>query len=298
MRNVTASGTSILKKYRKRSRFGELFFRIRQNKGAVVGLIIICVIILTFFASLTIRYESITATSVPNMYAPPSWKLPFGADDMGRNLFLRVIYGTRYSLAIGLGSVLIGLAVGLFVGCLAGYFGGLYEHILMRACDVMSSIPGLLFSMVIMTALGQSLPNLIFALGITSAPAYARITRASMLRVRSEEFIEAARSIGFSNFRIIFTEVLPNGMAPIIITVTTSLGMSILAAAGLSFIGFGVPPPHPEWGGLVASGRALTRTAPWVTLFPGLAIMLTVLAFSILGDGLRDALDPKLKGRR
>ena len=293
-----SSSLSKLKQYRKRSRFGEIFYRIRQNKGAVVGLIIICVIVLTFFASLTISYESITAMSVPDMYAAPSWEMPFGADDMGRNLFLRVVYGTRYSLAIGLGAVLIGLTIGLILGCFAGYYGGVYDNIIMRVCDVMSSIPGLLFSMVIMTALGQNLVNLIFALGITTAPMYARIARASMLSVRSEEFVEAARSIGFNNLRIIFTEVLPNGMAPIIITVTTSLGMSILAAAGLSFIGFGVPPPHPEWGGLVASGRNLTRTAPWVTLFPGLVIMITVLAFSILGDGLRDALDPKLKGRR
>jgi len=298
MRGKNTVYESVLKQYRKRSRFGELFHRIRQNKGAVVGLIILLIIVLTFFVSLTVSFKSITASSVPDMYAPPSWKMPFGADDMGRNLFLRVIYGTRYSLAIGVGAVLIGLTIGVFLGCIAGYYGGIYEHIIMRACDVMSSIPGILFSMVIMTALGQNLINLIFALGITSTPLYARISRASILRVRSEEFIEAARAIGIPNFRIIFTQVLPNGMAPIIITVTTSLGMSILAAAGLSFIGFGVPPPYPEWGGLIASGRTLIRTAPWVTLFPGLAIMLTVLAFSILGDGLRDALDPKLKGRR
>ena len=298
MSKQSASSESVLRKYRKRSRFGELFHRISQNKGAVVSLVILCVIVLTFFASLTISYESITTSSVEDMYAPPSWRLPFGADDMGRNLFLRVIYGTRYSLLIGIGAVLMGLVAGLFLGCIAGYYGGFVENVIMRGCDIMCSIPGILFAMVIMTAMGQSLVNLIFALGITSIPMYAQITRAAILRVRSEEFIEASRSIGFSNLRIIFTEVLPNGMAPIIIAVTTSLGMTTLAASGLSFIGFGVPPPHPEWGGLVASGRNLTRTAPWITLFPGLAIMLLVLAFSMLGDGLRDALDPKLKGRR
>ena len=298
MSKRSASSASVLAQYRKRGRFGDLFHRIMKNKGAIVGLIILCIMVLTFFYSLTISWDSITAASVPDILAAPSWRLPFGADDMGRNLFLRVVYGSRYSLAIGFGAVLIGLILGLFLGCISGYFGGKIDVFIMRVCDVMSSIPGILFPMVIMTALGQSLLNLILAMGITSIPLYARISRASMLSVRGEEFIEAARSIGFSNFRVIFTEVLPNGMAPIIITVTTSLGMTILGAAGLSFIGYGVRPPAPEWGGLVSSGRSLIRSAPWVSLFPGIIIMITVLAFSMLGDGLRDALDPKLKGRR
>lgn len=286
------------KKYRKRSRFGEIFHRIKQNKGALVGLIIILILFLTFFASLFVSYDSIAATSVSDRLSPPSWKLLFGADELGRNLFLRVIYGTRYSIAIGFGVVTIGLVFGILFGSIAGYYGGLVEGIIMRLTDVVSSIPGILSAMVIMTALGQSLPNLILAMGLTTIPLYTRITRASVLPVRNNEFIEAARAMGISNFRIIFTQVLPNGMSPIIITLTTSLGMTIMGAAGLSFIGFGVPPPHPEWGGLIATGRALTRTAPWVTLFPGLAIMFVVLAFNMLGDGLRDALDPKLKGRR
>ena len=285
----------VSKKYRKRSRFGEIFHSIKKNKGAMLGLIILCIIILTFFASFFVSYSSITKMSAANITKPPSWEFPFGTDEMGRNLFLRVVYGTRYSIVIGFGCTIISLLFGVSIGAIAGFYGGKFESFVMRACDVISSVPGMLSAMVIMTALGQSLPNLILAMGITSIPLYVRITRASVLSVRNNEFVEAARAIGVSNTRIIFREVLPNGMSPIIITITTGVGMTIMAAAGLSFIGFGVPPPHPEWGGLISSGRGLIRTSPWVTAFPGLAIMLVVLAFNMLGDGLRDALDPKLK---
>ena len=298
MSNKVDSNELITKKYRKRGRFGEIFHSIKQNKGAMLGLIILCIIFLMLIASLFISFSSITKTSAQDRFSPPSLKYPFGTDDLGRNLFLRVVYGTRYSIVIGFGCTIISLLFGVSLGAVAGFYGGKFESFVMRACDVVSSIPGMLSAMVIMTALGQSLPNLIFAMGLTSIPLYVRITRASVLSVRNNEFVEAARAIGVSNSRIIFQEVLPNGMAPIIITITTGVGMTIMAAAGLSFIGFGVPPPHPEWGGLISSGRALTRTAPWVTAFPGLAIMLVVLAFNMLGDGLRDALDPKLKQSR
>ena len=295
MSEISKSNELVSKKYRKRGRFGEILHSIKQNKGAMLGLIILCILILTLIASFFISYSSMTKTNAKARLNPPSVEYPFGTDDLGRNLFLRVIYGTRYSLVIGFGCTIISLVFGVSLGAVAGFYGGKFESFVMRACDVISSIPGMLSAMVIMTALGQSLPNLIFAMGITSIPLYVRITRASVLSVRNNEFVEAARAIGISNSRIIFTEVLPNGMAPIIITITTGMGMTIMAAAGLSFIGFGVPPPHPEWGGLISSGRNLTRTAPWVTAFPGLAIMLVVLAFNMLGDGLRDALDPKLK---
>lgn len=285
----------VTKKYRKRSQFGEIFHRIKQNKGAMLGLILLCIVFLTFFASWFVSYSAITTTNVHMRYSPPSWQYPFGTDDMGRNLFLRVVYGARYSIIIGFGCTLISLVLGVGLGAVAGFYGGKLESIIMRAADVMISVPAMLAAMVLMTALGQSLPNLIFAMGITGIPMYIRITRASVLSVRSNEYVEAARAIGISNFRIIFSEVLPNGMSPIIITITTGIGMTIMAAAGLSFIGFGVPPPRPEWGGLISSGRALTRTAPWVAAFPGVAIMLVVLGFNMLGDGLRDALDPKLK---
>jgi peptide/nickel transport system permease protein len=259
------------------------------------GLILLCIIFLTFIASWFVSYESITTTNAYARYNPPSWQYPFGTDDMGRNLFLRVVYGARYSIVIGFGCTLISLVIGVGLGAAAGFYGGKLESIIMRAADVMISVPAILAAMVLMTALGQSLMNLIFAMGITGVPIYIRITRASVLSVRSNEYVEAARAIGLSNFRIIFSEVLPNGMSPVIITVTTGIGMTIMAAAGLSFIGLGVPPPQPEWGGLISAGRALTRTHPWVAAFPGIAIMIVVLGFNMLGDGLRDALDPKLK---
>ena len=285
----------ITKKYRKRSRFGTIFHSMKKNKGAMIGFGILCLIFLTFIASLFISYTAMTATSAANRTLPPSSEFPFGTDSLGRNLFLRVVYGARYSIAIGFGCTLISLAGGILIGAVSGFYGGMVDNIIMRLADIVSSVPGMLFTMVIMTAFGQSLGNMIFAMGITSIPLYIRITRASVLTVRGYEFVEAAKAIGISDFRVIYTQVLPNGMAPIIVTVTTGIGMTIMAAAGLSFIGFGVPPPRPEWGGLVSSGRALLRTAPWISGFPGLAIMFVVLAFNMMGDGLRDALDPKLK---
>jgi len=293
---LTDSEVSLLvKQYRKRSRMGEIFYNINKNKGAVAGFIILGVICLAFIVSLFISFESITAMNAQQRFAAPSWQLPFGADDFGRNVFLRVIYGTRYTLAIGFGAVALATVFGVTLGCFAGYYGGIVEDIIMRVSDVLSSIPGMLLGMVIMTVLGQSLRNLIVAVGVQSIPIYLRMTRASILTVRNNEFVEASRAIGFSNIRIIFTQVLPNGLSPIIVTITASLGISIIVAASLSYLSFGVPVPHPEWGALISTTKEFARRAPFLLTFPGLSIMITVLAFNLIGDGLRDALDPKLK---
>jgi len=289
------STASVMKKYVKRSRFGEIFHRIRLNKSATAGLIILSLLFLILLVSLFISFESVTATSSANRFKPPSWEFPFGADNLGRNLFLRTIYGTRYSIIIGFGAVGLATALGVVLGSLAGYYSGLLDDFIMRISDVIASIPGMLLGMVIVTVLGQSLIILIFAVGITAVPVFIRITRASILSIRDNEFVEAARAIGIPNIRIIFTQVLPNGLSPVIVTVTASLGMSIIVAASLSFLGFGVPVPHPEWGALVSAGREYARTAPWLMAFPGVAIMIVVLGFNLLGDGLRDALDPKMK---
>jgi len=287
----------VSKKYRKRSQFGELMHHIKGNKGAMAGLIIIGLVIVMFLGSLFLSFDSITMMNVPRRYNPPSWDFPFGADNSGRNLFLRVVYGSRYTLLIGLGSTLIQLIPGVILGAIAGFYGGRLDDIIMRISDMLASIPGLLLGIVLITVLGQTLENLIFAVGVTGIPIYIRVTRASILTVRNKEFVEASRAIGFNNLRIIATQILPNGLAPIIVTITTSLGVVIIVAASLSFLGFGVPVPHPEWGALVASGKDYMRFAPWLTTFPGLLIMFTVLGFNLLGDGLRDALDPKLKRR-
>jgi len=282
-------------KYRKRSQIGDIFYRIRKNKGAMAGMVIFALLVVAFFASMLISWESITVMNARARFASPGSQFLFGADAFGRDLFLRVIYGTRYTMAIGLGSVALAAILGVTAGCFAGYYGGKTDDVIMRCSDVLASIPGMLLGMVIMTMLGPSLRNLIIAVGVQAIPIYIRITRASILTVRNNEFVEAARAIGLSNIRIVFTQVLPNGLSPIIVTITASLGLAIIVASSLSFLGFGVPVPHPEWGALISEAKEFARIAPHLMLFPGLFIMIVVLAFNLLGDGLRDALDPKLK---
>ena len=289
------STEEIMKKYRKKSMLGDIFSRVRRNRGAFIGLIILGVLILTVIASLFIDYDVIIRPNMKASNSPPSWQYPFGTDRTGRSLFLRVIYGTRYSLIIGFAGVAISVILGVLFGSIAGYYSGKIDDYLMRFSEVLAAIPALLLGMVIMAVLGQSLLNLVIAVGVGGIPSFLRITRASLLTVRDQEFVESARAIGLSDFRIMFTQVLPNGLSPIIVTVTTNIGICILVAASLSYLGFGVPVPTPEWGALVSAGREFALSAPWLMAFPGVFIMLTVLAFNLLGDGLRDALDPKLK---
>ena len=284
------------KRYRKRSQFGEILHHLSKNKGAMAGLIILAALILTFLISLwTVSFEAVTAAAPLDRFSPPSRQYLFGTDGMGRDQFLRVIYGIRYSLAIGFSATGIAASFGVFFGVIAGFYGKLADEIIMRISDVFHAIPTILLGMVIVATLGQSLTNLVIAVGVPVIPVFIRITRASVLSIRGNEYVEAAQAIGLSRFRIAFTQVLPNGLAPVIITFTTSLGMAILLSASLSFLGFGIPVPHPEWGQLISGGRNFIRIAPWLTVFPGLFMMVTVLAFNLLGDGLRDALDPKLK---
>ena len=286
----------VTKKYNKRSQFGEIFHRVKKNKGALIGLIIISIVLLLCLLSVFfINYEMVTAGNMKDRLISPSLQHPFGTDHLGRNMLLRVLYGSRYSLAIGFGGSAIAAILGVLLGAIAGYYGGKLESIIMRFADVLSSIPGLLLGMVIMSTLGSSLPNLILTVGITSIPVYVRMTRASILSLRNQEFVEAAKAIGLPNFRIIFRQLLPNGLSPIIVTFTMNFGTVILIAASLSFLGFGIVAPRPEWGTLISGGREYVRNAFYLLSIPGLFIMATVLAFNLLGDGLRDALDPKLK---
>ena len=291
----SATAGFVKARYKKRTQMGEIWHRLVRNKSSLAGLIILGIVFLVAIISLFISYESITASDVVNRYSPPSWQYPFGTDNMGRNAFLRVIYGTRYSLVIGFGSVALSVLVGVSLGSIAGFYGGVIDNIIMRISDILASIPGLMLGMVIMVVLGMKLQNLIIAVGIAGITHFIRMSRASILTVKGNEYIEASRAIGFSDFRIIVTQVLPNGLSPIMVQTTISLGFAIMIAAALSFLGFGVAPPTPEWGALVSAGRETARTTPWLMTFPGLAIMITVLGFNLLGDGLRDALDPKLK---
>ncbi len=286
---------SVSKQYRRRSSLGDIFHRLMKNKGAVVGMIIIGCLILILIGTLFIDYESVTAIDMVNRFQKPSLKHPFGTDEMGRDMFIRTLYGTRYSLAIGFSATLFAAIVGVFVGSFAGYYGGWVDDIIMRLTDVLSSIPAMLLGMVIVSILGGSVLNLIFAIGVCSIQYYIRITRASFLAIRGQEYVEAAKVIGMSDFKIIFTQILPNAFSPVIVTFSATIGVAILVSASLSFIGLGVSVPMPEWGALVSSGRNVLRTSPYLSTIPGLFIMVTVLAFNILGDGLRDALDPKMK---
>jgi len=291
-----SEGSLVLKKYKKRNQISEIFHNMKKSKSAMAGLVIVGILFVTFVVSLFISFESVTATS-PQRFYPPSAQHWFGTDNMGRDLFLRTIYGTRYSIAIGFGSVGIAALIGIFFGAIAGFYGGVIDDLIMRASDILASIPSILLGMVIVIVLGQSLQNLIIAVGVNAIPIFIRITRAAVLTVRGQEFVEAAKAIGLGNIRIVFTQVLPNSIAPLIVTITASLGIAIIVGASLSFLGFGVPVPAPEWGTLVSAGRDFIRTSPWLMTFPSIFIMLTVLAFNLLGDGLRDALDPKLKKR-
>lgn len=281
----------------ERSWAGGVWHRLKKNKGSMVGLaIIIILILIAILTALFVDYNTVIIKyNVAEHMQPPSWRHPFGTDDMGRDLFWRTLYGARYSLIIGIGATSIALVFGIFFGSMAGFFGGLADDIIMRVMDIFASIPGVLMGMVIVCVLGTSLTNLLLAVGVTAIPAFTRITRASILTIRNQEYVEAARTIGMSNMRIIFTQIIPNGLSPIIVSASSRIGACTISAAGLSFLGFGVPMPTPEWGALISLGRNFFRTAPWLTFFPGIFIIITVLAFNLLGDGLRDALDPKLK---
>lgn len=282
---------------KQESRFKESMHRLFENKGAVAGLIFIIILVLiTIYCSIFVDYDTqVTKMHMVDRFQAPNAKYLFGTDDMGRDLFWRTLYGTRYSLILGVGAVLISTVIGVALGGIAGYYGGLVDDIIMRICDVLASIPAILLGMCIMTVMGQSLPNLLIAVGIPAIPAFTRIARSSVMTVRSQEYVEAAKAIGTSDASVIFKQVLPNGLSPIIVTVTTRLGSAINEGAALSFLGFGVPVPTPEWGALISSGRSFISNAPWISMIPGVFILLTVLSFNLLGDGLRDALDPKLK---
>ena len=293
--NENSNAVPILKQYKKRSQFADIFHSIRKNKGALVGVCILFILFVLFIISLFMPWEVVIRSNPMLRYTPPSRQYPFGLDFMGRNQLHRVIYGTRYSLAVGFGAAGLGAFFGVTLGSIAGYFGKTIDDVIMRISDTVASIPGILLGMVIITVLGQTLRNLIIAVGVASIPFFIRITRASILTVRNQEFVEAAHCIGMSHFRAIFTHVLPNGLSPVIVMFTVILGMSIITAASLSFLGWGIPSPHPEWGQMIAVGRVDMLNAPFLLTYPGIFIMITVLAFNLIGDALRDALDPKLK---
>lgn len=284
-------------KRKKRSQWMEVWRRLKKNKMAMVGLTILVVLAITALcADFIADYENVVIKqNLRERLQGPSAKHWLGTDEFGRDIFARLVHGAKVSLSVGIIAVGISIFVGGILGSIAGFYGGTIDNIIMRIMDIFLAIPSILLAIAIVSALGPNLLNLMIAVGISSVPSYARIVRASVLSIRDQEFIEAARAIGASDLRIIFKHIIPNALAPVIVQGTLGVAGAILSTAGLSFIGLGIQPPDPEWGAMLAGGRAFLRYAWHVTTFPGLIIMITILALNFLGDGLRDALDPRLK---
>lgn len=289
--------TDVTKKYKKQSQFKEIVKRLFRNRSAVLGMIIfMCIIVIALSADMLFDYETqVIKQDIMNRLQAPSSEHWFGTDEMGRDIFARTMYGAKYSLKIGFSASIVSLAIGLVIGAVAGYYGGWIDMVIMRIMDVLLAIPGTLLAIAIVAALGSSVNNLIIAMSISGIPGFARIVRSSVLTVKDNEYVEAARAIGATDKTIIFGHVLPNGMAPLIVQATLRVANVILSTAGLSFLGLGVPAPHPEWGALLTNARSYIRDYSYMCLFPGLAIMTTILSLNLFGDGLRDALDPKQK---
>jgi peptide/nickel transport system permease protein len=263
----------------------------------MLGLVILVLLALSaIFADFIADYDSkVIAQNISERLQGPSAAHWFGTDEFGRDIFARIIHGGRVSLVVGLISVSVSLIIGGALGAFAGFYGGNVDNVIMRIMDIFLAIPSTLLAITIVAALGTSLVNVMLAIGISGIPNFARIVRAAVMSVKDQEFVESARAIGASNATIIFREIIPNCMAPIIVQATLSVASAILSTASLSFLGLGVQPPSPEWGAMLSSGRNFLRDAIHITLFPGLAIVITILALNLLGDGLRDALDPRLK---
>jgi peptide/nickel transport system permease protein len=294
MLNVSAAEGKT-SKIRRQSQMVVVARRLSKNSSAVIGFVVaVLLVIMAIFAPLIAPYPY-AKQDLSHTRAAPSTQHIFGTDELGRDVFSRIVWGSRFSLTIGFMAVLAGTAIGMFLGATAGYFGGVVDDIIMRLMDVVQSIPGILLVITISVVLGPGLINTLLALSIGGIPMSCRLTRAAVLGVRHQEYLEAATSINASTTRIILRHVIPNSFAPVLVSSTMSIGNVIMMAAMLSFIGLGVQPPTPEWGSMIAGGRGLIRSCPWMVTFPGIFIMLSVLALNMFGDGLRDALDPKLK---
>lgn len=281
--------------YKKRGQSAEIWRRFRRNPGAMVGLFMLCVlIIMAVFAEVISPHDPIQQ-NLRNRLAPISSEHFLGTDELGRDIFSRIVFGARISVSVGLIAVTISSIGGIVLGSIAGYYGGILDNIIMRFIDILMAIPGILLNISIVAAMGPGLQNVMIAIGVSSIPGYCRIIRASIMSIKGQEFIEASRATGASDFHIIVQHIIPNSLAPLIVQATLRIGGSILMCASLSFIGIGIVPPTPEWGSMLSTGRDFLREAPQLSTIPGLAIMWAVFAMNLMGDGLRDALDPKLK---
>ncbi|MCL2249173.1 MAG: ABC transporter permease [Oscillospiraceae bacterium] len=296
------NNTAASKKEKKYSQSREIWKRFKKNPLAMIGLVIL---ILMFILALVADFAAPSVDGMPGYNLQdwtrarqfPSGEHLFGTDNLGRDIFSRIAHGARFSLAFGFVIVGIGVTAGVILGSTAGFYGGLADNIIMRITDILLAMPNILLAIAIVAALGRDMVNIMIAVGIAAIPGYARIVKAQVLTVKNQEFVEAARSCGASNFRLIFRHILPNCMAPIIVESTMGVAGGILSAAGLSFIGIGIQAPLPEWGAMLSEGRLFMLAGYWhMTLFPGLFIAMLIFSLNMMGDGLRDAFDPRLRG--
>jgi peptide/nickel transport system permease protein len=267
--------------------------RFRRNPGAWVGLVIVTLLVLMAIFAPYLVDRAPDAQNLRTRLRPPSAEHPFGTDEFGRSIYARVIYGARVSLFTGVVPVALSLLIGSAIGLLAGYFRGRLDALLMRAMDVLLAFPSLLLALAVVGTLGPGLTNAVLAIAIVGIPQYARLVRSVVLGTREEDYVHAARALGANDLRLMLRHVLPSAIGPIVVQATLGVGFAILAIAGLSFLGLGVQPPTADWGEMLARGRRFLPDATWLMIFPGLAVSLTVLGFNLLGDGLRDALDPR-----
>ena len=289
------SNTAVIQPRKRNSQLKDIWRRFSRSRTAMLGLIIIIILIITAIFADVIAPEGFDDQHYDRTFIFPNSNNIMGTDNLGRDIFSRIVYGARISLRVGFTAVSISLITGTCLGSIAGFYGGVLDNVIMRSVDILLAIPSTLLAIAIASALGPGITNVMIAVGIGTVPTYARIVRASVLTLRDQEFIEAARSVGASDFRLIFKHILPNCMAPIIVQTTLGLANAILSAAALSFIGLGIAPPTPEWGAMLTVGRRYIRDFWPGVVFPTLAIAVVVFALNMLGDGLRDAFDPKLK---
>ncbi len=273
--------------------------RFRRNRLGMAGLaIILFLVVVAIFAPWIAPYpdDASGAVHVTDALQAPSWSHPFGTDDLGADVFSRVVFGARYSLAVGLAVVGLAALIGVPLGAISGFFGGWTNHVIMRITDIFLTIPGIVLALAIGAALGAGLLNATIALAVVWWPGFCRLVQGQVLALKEQTFVEAARVVGTPEQRIVFRHVLPNTLTPVLVKISMDIGFAILSAAGLSFIGVGAQPPTPEWGAMVSLGRLYMPDWWWIATFPGLAIFLAVFAFNMLGDGMRDALDPRAHG--
>ncbi len=291
----TESFTEALK-WEPRESFGRVLYRrLKPNRVALMGgFFIIFLSFIAVMAPLIAPYDPAESELAISLQSPNPSR-PFGTDEFGRDILSRIIYGARVSLLIGLVSVSIGALGGVLLGVISGFYGGKVDNVIMSVINILLSFPGILLALLFVTIVGVGAKNIMFSVGIYSVPTFARLVRGSVLSVREREYVEAARALGFNDFRVVFRHIFPNVLAPIIVQSTFSIASAIRIAAGLSFLGLGVEPPTPEWGAMLSDGRGYLEVAPHICIIPGTVLFLTVMAFNLFGDGLRDALDPFLK---